>query len=218
MARSQSGYRESNPELHLGKVMRCHYATSAWSLRPVLTRGPLPYRGSTLPLSYGGMKLAGLDSNQRRTMIQSHVAPADRATGHQSRHWVLPPANRPYRGRPVVGPSGEVCPRGFEPPRPLRTTRPSTAGVYHSNHEHIEPLSGVEPDRLPYEGRIAAARNGKAGDPGLEPRPAGPEPAVLPDYTSLHWLRRRGGSRTHNRAVFGTGRSASWSYSPGLIQ
>jgi hypothetical protein len=44
--------------------MRCHYATSAWSLRPVLTRGPLPYRGSTLPLSYGGMKLAALESDQ----------------------------------------------------------------------------------------------------------------------------------------------------------
>jgi hypothetical protein len=59
-----------------------------------------------------------------------------------------------------------VCPRGFEPPRPLRTTRPSTARVYHSNHEHIEPLSGADPDRLPYEGRIAAARNGMAAAPG----------------------------------------------------
>jgi hypothetical protein len=26
-----SGYRESDPDLHHGKVMRCHYAISAWS-------------------------------------------------------------------------------------------------------------------------------------------------------------------------------------------
>lgn len=37
---------------------------------------------SPLPLSRH--KLAGLDSNQRRTQIQSLVAPADRATGHRS--------------------------------------------------------------------------------------------------------------------------------------
>jgi hypothetical protein len=27
-----SGYRESDPGLHHGKVLRCHYAISAWSL------------------------------------------------------------------------------------------------------------------------------------------------------------------------------------------
>jgi hypothetical protein len=59
----QSGYRESDPDLHHGKVMRCRYAISAWSPPdpksgraaicalvtasppPVPTRASCPYRG-----------------------------------------------------------------------------------------------------------------------------------------------------------------------------
>jgi hypothetical protein len=33
-------------------------------------------------------------------------------------------------------------------------------------YEDLEPLSGADPDRLPYGGRIAAARNGVAAAPG----------------------------------------------------
>jgi hypothetical protein len=37
-----SGYRESDPGLHHGKVMRCHYATAAWSLSGELNPDSLP--------------------------------------------------------------------------------------------------------------------------------------------------------------------------------
>jgi hypothetical protein len=48
---------------------------------------------------------------------------------------------------------------------------------------------------------------GVAGDPGLEPRPADSESAVLPDYTSLHRYGRRESNAHATR--FGLARSAS---------
>jgi hypothetical protein len=44
---------------------------------------------------------------------------------------------------------------------------------------------------LTKEALCRVSYRGVAGDPGFEPRPAGSEPAVLPDYTSLHWYGRR---------------------------
>ena len=38
LERRESGCRESDPGLHHGQVMRCHYATSAWSRHPVPTQ------------------------------------------------------------------------------------------------------------------------------------------------------------------------------------
>ena len=49
---TQSGYRESDPGLHHGKVMRYHYAPSAWSPRSESDRSDLSRnQGSALPLS-----------------------------------------------------------------------------------------------------------------------------------------------------------------------
>jgi hypothetical protein len=73
-----------------------------------------------------GRELAGLESNQRRHMVQSHGAPADRATGHWSPRRVPPSASRSYKDRPVIGPGGEVRSAGVEP----ASTWPSTRPVY----------------------------------------------------------------------------------------
>jgi hypothetical protein len=51
LERHESGYRESDPGLHLGKVMRCHYATSALGLLQVPILRPRPYRRRAPPLS-----------------------------------------------------------------------------------------------------------------------------------------------------------------------
>jgi hypothetical protein len=85
--------------------------------------------------------------------------------------------------------------------------------AYHATNDHCqfgktaqsEELSGrgvlggnrtrniwhLEPASLPCwststRSLCQVSYRGVAGDPGLEPRPAGSEPAVLPDYTSLH--------------------------------
>jgi hypothetical protein len=51
----------------------------------------------------------------------------------------------------------------------------------------------------PYEGRVGAGPKGVAGNPGFEPRPTGPEPAVLP----LHQLPSSTGGATRTRNTRG---------------
>src|SRR5436305_7322576 len=44
----------------------------------------------------------------------------------------------------------------------------------------VEPRDGVEPSAARYKGAVVAGRRGVVPGQGLEPRFAGPEPAVLP--------------------------------------
>ena len=118
---------------------------------------------SPLPLSR--RELAGLESNQRRHMVQSHGAPADRATGQWSPRRVPPSASRSYKDRPVVGPRGIVSPVRFE------RTLPSASCwcLLPLGYEDMEPPPGADPGHPPYEGGAAAVRGGEATGAGIEP-------------------------------------------------
>ena len=125
-----------------------------------------------------GRELAGLESNQRRHMVQSHGAPADRATGHWNPRRVPPSASRSYKDRPVVGSRGEVRSAGVEP----ASTWPSTRPVYQiaarargaSGRSRTACLSLTRGPlcRVSYRG-VAAHR-------GFEPRLPDSESGVLP--------------------------------------
>ena len=95
------------------------------------------------------MMLAGLDSNQRRTQIQSLVAPADRATGHRSPSPVSSWASCPYRGRPDAGPKGIVRSAGVEP----ATSGISGQPLCLLEYEHMEPPPGADPGSPALRGR-----------------------------------------------------------------
>jgi hypothetical protein len=127
-----------------------------------------------LPLSPNRHVLAGLDSNQRRAVIQSHVAPADRATGHQEPPEGAEPSSPVYRtGALPLSYGGVVRPRGIEPPRPLRTTGISALRVYRSatNASSRHPGSNRVTRRTKAEPQ--AVRGGGAAPRGFEPRSSG---------------------------------------------
>lgn len=128
-----------------------------------------PYQGVVLPLPLSRHKLAGLESNQRRHMVQSHGAPAGRATGHQSPHQVPPPASvrtRVARSLDLGAEThGGLCPRRDSnahcpPPQGGASCRWAT---------RTEPPSGADPDRPPYESGAAAVRGGEATGAGIGP-------------------------------------------------
>jgi hypothetical protein len=141
--------------------------------------------------------LAGLESNQRRTMIQRHVAPADRATGHQS---LLPDLTRqPSRYRRAalpVAPRRHSCAREelnlHGPCRP-RGPQPRASTVSPRTHR------ASDPDRtgcllLTRETLCQMSYRGLAAGQGFEPRSRGSGPRILPldDPASS----AEGGSRT----------------------
>jgi hypothetical protein len=123
-----------------------------------------------------GRELAGLESNQRRHMVQSHGAPADPKGASPRR--VPPSASRSYKDRPVIGPRGEVRSAGVEP----ASTWPSTRPVYQiaarahgaSGRSRTACLSLTRGPlcRVSYRG-VAAHR-------GFEPRLPDSESGVLP--------------------------------------
>ncbi len=87
---------------------------------------------------------------------------------------MLPPASHPYKGRPVVGPSGHVS--------PVRPTLPGSSCrcFLLLGYEGSEPPPGADPGHPLYESGAAAVRDGKAARRGFEPRPPRPERGVLP--------------------------------------
>jgi hypothetical protein len=97
-------------------------------------------------------------------------------TLHGSRRRVLPPAGHPYKGRPVVGPSGHVPPVRLE----LTLPGPSCRCLLPLGYEGSEPPPGADPGHPLYESGAAAVRGGKAARRGFEPRPPRPERGVLP--------------------------------------
>jgi hypothetical protein len=87
-------------------------------------------------------------------MVQSHGAPADRATGHQSPR---PESNRlPARYKLAALP-GEL--QGHRVPGAIRTRTADLLGIVTPTHlvyEDMEPPPGVEPGLPPYGGRAAS--------------------------------------------------------------
>ena len=71
----------------------------------------------------------------------------------------------------------------------------------------LEPPSGADPDRPPYEGGAAAVRGGVAARRGFEPRPSAPRTRRPASWTSGHRYGRRE-SNAH-AAGFEPARSAS---------
>jgi hypothetical protein len=99
--------------------------------------------------------------------------------------WEPPPGatpdSRSYKERPGVGPRGVSAPRACVRGAGLtHTGQPLRLVPLPLGYADLEPPPGVEPGHPRYEGGAAAVRGGKAEEPGFEPRPAGPEPAVLP--------------------------------------
>ena len=89
-----------------------------------------------------------------------------------------------------------TCVRRFQGPAGMPATHPG-----------MEPPPGADPGHPPYKGGAAAVRGGVAAGQGLEPQPAGPEPAVLPlDDPALKYGRRDPNPQT---AGFEPARSAS---------
>ena len=81
-------------------------------------------------------------------------------TLHGSRRRVLPPAGRPYKGRPVVGPSGHVPPVRFELTLPGASCR-CLLPVGLRGLRASEPPPGADPGHPLYESGAAAVRGGK---------------------------------------------------------
>lgn len=71
LERHESGYRESDPGTHLGKVMRYHYATSAWEPARGIEPRPPPYQGGMLPLPPSRRELAAQGSNLESSGVKS---------------------------------------------------------------------------------------------------------------------------------------------------
>ena len=112
---ASSGQRELNPRFHRGRVARCRYATPAWSLSPVPTRAPRPYRGHgdadpkgmswapgirTPNLTDQSRALCQLSYRPSRAAIRCRAEPpALQEQGHSRvwRHWVRPPGLEPGR-------------------------------------------------------------------------------------------------------------------------
>lgn len=73
---------------------------------------------------------------------------------------MLPPAGRPYKGRPVVGPSGHVPPVRFELTLPGASCR-CLLPVGLRGLRASEPPPGADPGHPLYESGAAAVRGGK---------------------------------------------------------
>ena len=73
------------------------------------------YHGRVLTTITRRHELTGLESNQRPSMIQSHVAPAVRATGHQEPPPGADPGLQHFRGRAAAVRGGEAAGQGLEP-------------------------------------------------------------------------------------------------------
>jgi hypothetical protein len=118
-----------------------------------------------------GHELAGLESNQRRRVVQSHGAPADRATGQWSPRQDSNLRPLAYKATALASLSyrGIVRSTGFEPAQPLRTTGTSGQRVYRSatNAWSRHPVSN-RASRLTGAGP-QAVRGGEATGAGIEP-------------------------------------------------
>lgn len=147
--------RDRTGDLHPGKVTRCllrhiHMEPSA---RFELAPFSVPGRRSAAGATKAWTALRELESNQRLTVIQSHVAPAVRAPRNEPLPGVEP-GYRPYKGQAAAGPKGVVfvCPVRFE--RTLSAY--SAPRLLPLVYEHVEPSPGADPGLLPYGGKVTS--------------------------------------------------------------
>jgi hypothetical protein len=104
LERHESGYRESDPGPHLGKVMRCHYATSAWSLPGESNPDRLRTREACCRCHQAGTSWRPTIRTWTTRAKTSRAAVTPAAI-------VSPPpvptrASFPYKGTPDAGPEG----------------------------------------------------------------------------------------------------------------
>lgn len=186
---TQSGYRESDPGPHLGKVMRCHYATSAWSLPGESNPDRLRTREACCLCHQAGTTWRPTIRTRTTRAKTSRAAVTPAAI-------VSPPpvptrASFPYKGRPDAGPEGigtlgEI--RTHTAHR-LGVVPPTVLG-YERLRAAVRCRSG--PPALRGQGRSRARRRGYRGYRGYRATGAGIEPACS-------WFRARAGCQQPTR-------------------
>src|SRR5262249_54326671 len=114
LERLKSGYRESDPGLHHGKVMRCHCATSAWSLLRELNPDHRRTEAACCRYHQAGVKLGAQGSNLKAPGSKPGGS-ASSPTTHREPPSGADPDLPPYRSGAAAVRGGEVPSAGFEP-------------------------------------------------------------------------------------------------------
>jgi hypothetical protein len=120
LERHESGYRESDPGLHHGKVTRCHCATSAWS--PSLCRAGrrVHTRDARTPIRRARVGEARFGRAPYSFKGYRASYPIPIKSPSPGSNW----AGCPYKGPPDAGPKGAVRSAGVEPASTWLSTKP----------------------------------------------------------------------------------------------
>lgn len=190
-----SGYRESDPGLHHGKVMRYHYATAAGSPQEVPILRPRPYQGRAPPLSYEGtVPGAGLEPACAGFKVQPGC---QQPTPEQSR---LPV---PIRASRLTGARSQPCAtavcarRESNPQHPA--PRADLSAVWSTSTWSRHPVPTRAICRTKAEPQPCAA----ASLPGLGSNQRGQDSESCWEASIPPGNGARGGSRTHIRQFLG---------------